>query len=103
MKLIFKSLILLMITFNFNLYARDIIYIENQATKEELALLVKILEEKFNMPKSFITKRDTSGPCQINNDSVLHLCLRKDGSLDILKMESYVIDATLRTFIEMER
>lgn len=102
MKQIFKSILLFLFLTKLS-YARDIIYIENQASKGELLMLVKILEKKFNMPSSFITKRDITGDCKINTDSIMHLCLKQDGSLEVLKIESYVIDGMLRTFIEMEK
>ncbi len=98
MKLI-CSLILL---FSLNLHARDVILIENKARPDELKMVLKILQEKFNIPKKLITIRSIVNDCAKDSDAIMQLCLKENAELEIVKMNKFVVEKTLRVFLEME-
>lgn len=103
MNTLFKALLIMSTLGFFSLaYAREIILIENLAGPAEEKMLTRILKEKFNIPESFI-KVNQKRACKLNQDAIMHLCLRADGELDVLKIETYAIENMLRTFLEMEK
>lgn len=97
MKLIFSSVLFILIAND--LLARDIILVENLATKEEGQMLLKILEMKFKIPHSMLTFKDTQ-KCSLKTEAIMHLCLQQNGELDVLKVNRYVVNNSLSSFFE---
>ena len=97
MKLIFKCTLLMFMTNA--LFARDIILVENLASKEEGQMLLKILEKKFKIPASMLTFKDTK-QCSLKTEAIMHLCLQRSGELDVLKVNRYVVNNSLSSFFE---
>lgn len=100
MKFHFNIFICIFITSS--LYARDVILIENKASPEEGKLLIKILQEKFNIPGQLITYKNIHNPCTQNSDAIMHLCLLENGEMEIIKMNRSVVENTLGAFGETE-
>ncbi len=83
-------------------YCRDVILIENLASSKEGQLLLKIITEKFNIPKKLITYREIKNECMKNSDAIMHLCLQVSGEMDIVKKDRFVIEETFRVFSGVE-
>ncbi len=83
-------------------YARDIILVENQASAEEGKLLMKILQEKFNIPIKLITYKQPENGCAYKSDAIMHLCMKKDGELEIVKLNRQVVERAFGVFRETE-
>ena len=103
-----KSICKIMIIFVFifviglnctNSFAREIVLIENLATKAEGELLKYILIQKFHLPNELITLRNTTLPCEAKTDAIIHLCLLENGELNVLKMNQYVVKNSLGVFL----
>jgi hypothetical protein len=100
MKLIFKNLIsCYLILISPNLFAREIVLIENLATVSEGELLKSILIKKFHIPTELITLKNTNLPCELRSDAIIQLCLREDGELLIKKMNQFVVKNSLGVFL----
>lgn len=100
MKCLYKILSLTLLTSS--LYARDIILVENQAGPEEGKLLMKILQEKFNVPAKLITYRTPENGCAKKSEAIMQLCMKKDGELEIVKINRLVIERAFGVFRETE-
>lgn len=79
--------------------ARDIILIENLATSEEAALLIKIITEKFHIPRNMISLK-TPLQCSKPNEAIMHLCLKQDGVLDVMQVNRFVVKNSLSAFYD---
>lgn len=100
MKWFYKFLILAI--FTSHSYARDIILVENQASAEEGKLLMKILQEKFNIPTKLITYKKPENGCAKKSDAIMQLCMKKDGELEIVKLNRQVVERAFGVFRETE-
>ena len=101
MKSHFKSLLFLIILMSSTIsHSRDVILIENLASAEEGQMLLKIIQEKFNIPKKLITYRKIKSECVKNSDAIMQLCLKADGEMDIVKINKFVVKETFRIFAE---
>ncbi len=98
MKCLYKFILLTSLTSS--LYARDIILVENKATAEEGKLLLKILQEKFNVPRKLISYKVPESECAKKSDAIMHLCLKENGELEIVKMNKLVMDRAFGVFSE---
>lgn len=96
MKLIFSCLLACIFT---PVWGRDIILVENLASLEEGRMLMRIIEEKFNIPLSIVTFQARSD-CSKNNEAIMHLCLQKNGELEIVKINRFVVKNSLSAFSE---
>lgn len=96
MKLIFSLL------FISQSYARDVILIENRAGIEEAQMVMKVLEQKFNIPRKLITVRNIANNCSKDSDAIMHLCVSENAEMEIVKMNKFVVEKTLRVFLETE-
>jgi hypothetical protein len=102
MKLLSRALIAFLITLPLitNItHARDVILIENLSTEDSGTLLLKILEEKFNIPKQLIAYRRQL-TCSKNSEAIIQLCMRADGELDIIKMDKFIVQNSLSVFFD---
>lgn len=79
--------------------ARDIILVENLATPEEGAMLIKIIAEKFHIPRNMISFK-TPLQCSKQSEAIMHLCLRQDGVLDVLQVNKFVVKNSLSAFFD---
>lgn len=79
---------------------RDVILVENLANKESGELLLKVLEEKFNIPKQLITYKSEVTECMQKTEAILQLCMRADGELDIVKIDRFIVQNSLSVFFE---
>ena len=84
-----------------SLYARDIILIENLATQAEGEALISILQKQFSIPRRLITLKNKK-VCQKNTEAIMHLCLRINSELEIVKMNKFVVEETLAAFADLE-
>lgn len=104
MKLIFKIFIILTTQAMFmKIQAREVILLENLGTHAEGTQALKILQEKFNIPRGLITYRNINGECIKNSEAIMQLCLKASGELDVVKVNRYAVENSLRVFLEMER
>lgn len=103
MKSHFKSvLIALTLLTSLEAHSREVILIENLSTPEAGQMLLKIIQQKFNIPRKLITYRSVNRECMKTSDSIMQLCLRADGEMDIVKINKFVIEQTFRVFLEAE-
>lgn len=101
MKLIFKGqLIFLLFLILENAIARDLILIENLAELEAGKNLTRIIQEKFNIPRRLITQKNLNQDCSKKSEAILHLCLKKNGDLEIVSMNKSAIESMLGVFLE---
>lgn len=103
MKFHYKTIIAIsiMIILTGSLHARDIILIENLTTQAEGEALVGILQKQFSIPRRFITLKSKKA-CQKNTEAIMHLCLRINSELEIVKMNKFVVEETLAAFADLE-
>ena len=85
-----------------NLQARDVILIENLASHDEGKMLIRILKEKFHIPQKLITYKTPASECSKSADAIMQLCLKNDGEMEIIKLNKFVIENSLRAFLELE-
>ncbi|MEA9357739.1 hypothetical protein SHI21_16025 [Bacteriovorax sp. PP10] len=83
-------------------FSRDVILIENLATEESGQMLLNIIQKKFNIPRKLITYRSVNKECMKTSDSIMQLCLKANGEMDIVKINKFVIENTFRIFLETE-
>jgi len=102
MKFLFKIFFISSLVINTSI-ARDIILIENNASHEEGKLLVRILEEKFNIPRKLISYKHINTSCRKNSDAIMQLCLKSNGELEVIKVDRFVVENSIGTFLEMEK
>lgn len=96
MKLLFSLLLVTAIQAG---QCREIILVENLASSDEGKMLLSIIEEKFNIPKSMVTYK-AQKECSINSEAIMHLCLRQNGELDVLRVNRFVVKNSLSTFYD---
>lgn len=102
MKLIFKTIFLVMITLqciSSTVLCRDIVLIENRGPMETGVLLKTILMDKYHFPANIITLRATGQDCQKKSDSIIHLCIDKNGELEIKKINEFIVQNSLSVFL----
>lgn len=103
MKLIFKTLPWCFLILSApQLFARDIVLIENLASVSEGELLKSILMKKFHLPRELITLRNTHHPCESRSEAIIHLCLEANGELLIKKMNQYIVQNSLGVFLNQQ-
>ena len=90
----------LLTIYSINTFARDIILVENLASKDSGELLLKILEEKFNIPKQLIIYKEHISECSKKSEAILQLCMQANGDLDIVKINRFVIENSLSVFFD---
>lgn len=101
MKSHFKCILVIMIIMNSTTsYSRDVILIENLATPEEGQTLLRIIQQKFYIPRKLITYRNISKECMRSSDAIMQLCLKANGEMDIVKINKVVVEETFRIFSE---
>ncbi len=81
-----------------SLLAREVILLENLADEETGKIVMKILEEKFNVPRQLITYRKPAEGCAKKSEAVLQLCLKTNGELDIVKVDRFVMENSFSAF-----
>ena len=81
-------------------YSRDVILIENLASPKEGQMLLRIIHERFNIPKKLITYREIKSECMKSSDAIMQLCLNANGEMDIVKINKIVVAETFRIFSE---
>jgi hypothetical protein len=103
MKSHFKNIFIIIIILLMNTtvsHSRDVILVENLADNQAGQTLLRILQQKFNIPRRLITYRNVNRECIKNSDAIMQLCLKADGELDIVKINRIVIAETFRIFSE---
>lgn len=81
---------------------REIILLENMASLSEGQMLRKILETKFQLPRSLITLKNIKTECEEKSEAVIHLCLKADGELKVIKMNQFVVKNSFGIFMNQE-
>jgi hypothetical protein len=103
MKSVFKSATLCLAFFIITpVHARDIILIENLASHSEGQMLLKIIQDKFKIPRKLITYRNITGNCVRESEAIMQLCLKNDGEMEVVKVNKVAVDNSLRAFLETE-
>lgn len=83
-------------------FSRDVILIENLADNESGKMLLNIVQKKFHIPRKLITYRSVNKECMKTSDAIMQLCLKKNGEMEIVKINRAVIENTFRVFLETE-
>lgn len=84
------------------LYAREIILIENLTDPIHGKTLISILNQKYQLPQKLITYNLQKDQCTKGSDAILHLCIKRNGDIDVLKYEQKVLEKMLSVFLESE-
>ena len=101
MKFLFKITLLLQFLFlSPSLKAREVILLENLDTDETGNLVIKILEEKFNIPRSLITYKKPNSNCTKKSEAILQLCLKPHAELEIVKIDRFVMENSFDAFFQ---
>lgn len=87
--------------FQQQIYGREIILIQNEGGKENGKMLIEILQKKFNIPRVLIHYNEKL-KCGVNLEAIIHLCLKKDGDLEVIKINKFAVNQVLEVFLEME-
>lgn len=90
---------LMIFCLSFNVYSRDIILVENLASKEEGQVLMNIIASKFKIPKNLVSYLKTN-KCSVKTEAIMHLCLKQDGELEIVKVNRFVVKNSLSAFYD---
>ncbi len=95
----FSIISLVLITSN-STSAREIVYIENLASQLEGETLSQLLQERLGLPSRFIKVISKKSNCQKNQEAILHVCLKKDGEMEIMKRNQDILDNLRTSFLE---
>jgi len=90
---------LLFLGLSLSAFSRDIILVENLASKEEGQMLMNIMARKFKIPKNLVSYIATK-QCSDKSEAIMHLCLKRDGELEIIKVNRFVVKNSLSAFYE---
>jgi hypothetical protein len=99
MKLIFSAL-LTSLLISQNLAAREIILIEHLDNSEVAKIVKNILITKFQMPDQLIQISAQENTCSEHTEAILHLCILKNGELEIKKINRYVLKTAFNIFLD---
>lgn len=103
MKSIFRTTLLITtISLSNNAHARDVILVENLASHNEGEMLLKIIQDKFKIPKKLITYRMVASECSKHAEAIMQLCLKSNGELEVVKVNKFAVENSLRVFSEIE-
>lgn len=97
MRLFFSLCFLL---FSSKLPARDIILVTFDEYKEKGRSIEKILNEKFHIPKTLITLKETTDPCKADRSSVIHLCLTGKGNMKVAHRQTKTVTKAFGIFFK---
>lgn len=90
---------LLFLSLSYDAFSRDIILVENLASKEEGQMLMNIMARKFKIPKNIVSYQ-TPKQCSNKSEAIMHLCLKESGELEIIKVNRFVVKNSLSAFYE---
>jgi len=82
-----------------SVFSRDIILVENLASKEEGQLLMNIIGRKFKIPKNLVSYKIEKS-CSQKTEAIMHLCLKENGELEIMKVNRFVVKNSLSAFYD---
>lgn len=99
MKLIFKILVFLLFMSGMA-HARDIIIIDHIHNLAVAKTVHALLINKFNMPKAFIRINESETQCQRSKESIMHLCVKENGDLDVINLNNYLLKSSFNIFLE---
>ncbi|NOT79839.1 MAG: hypothetical protein HOP07_12665 [Bacteriovoracaceae bacterium] len=102
MKWIIKWTVFTYSLYSYGLYAREIILIDNLADPVHGKTLISILNRKYQLPQKLITYNLHKDQCTKGSDAILHLCIKRNGDIDVLKYEQKVLEKMLSVFLESE-
>lgn len=101
MKSTFKFIVVLYLVSISSSHARDIILLENMASHAEGQVVLKLIQNKFNIPRRLITYRNVNNECTKNSEAIMQLCVKNDGTLEVVKVNKFAVENSLRVFLEM--
>jgi hypothetical protein len=99
MKLIFSLIFLLSQT----VWSRDIIVIDHIQNNQTALLVKKILITKFQIPEKLIQINRQNLACDESKDAILHLCVDKDGNMEIKKINKYILKNAFNVFLDQNQ
>lgn len=82
-------------------HARDLILVENLGDKTQGKVLIDILVEKYKWPRIFINYKARK-ECSKTGNALLHLCLLKNGDIEVVSEKKDVLERLNQTFSEEE-
>ena len=92
MKFIWISLL------SFSLWGQTPILITFDNSKQKAKLAVKILTQKWLIPRILIELKGSSTPCQSEFSRTIHLCFNNSGEMAIMQYNQEVVDESFRIF-----
>ena len=76
MKLFFSSTLLIFLASLAPLYAMDIFLITHSGQKEKILKILK--KADLIIPSDLIVLRELQNPCEVNLDTIMHICFEKE-------------------------
>ena len=99
MKWIFNVFFIFLLILNIKCYGREIILVENLASQMEGEVLKDLLINKFNIPIQLMTFKKAIHTCSHSPESILHICLKENGEIEILKMNKEILEKNLSSVV----
>jgi hypothetical protein len=86
-------------------YARDIILV-TYGTKDQQSLAQhaeRVMVRDLNLPREFISIRQTKRPCEKAGRPVVHFCLNDQGELWPVVFDSELVVKSFKVFLDSDR
>jgi len=102
MKSLFNQLTKVIIIFLFllqgNVKARDVFLISFHEIREDAILIKNILRKNFSIPSNLIRLERKSNPCEKETNSIVQICIDKNGKLKFPTINRQILNRTLKYF-----
>ena len=96
MKVLFSFLLLV----NVEVWAREVIIIEHVKNESTAEVVKNILINKFQIPTQLIQVKGVLDNCNDKSEAILQLCIMPNGTLEIKKINKYVLQNAFNVFLE---
>lgn len=84
-------------------YSKDLILITHNQNEQMANKIIKIIEEKFLIPRELIKLKKSHRPCQQGNSSIFHFCIDKRKNMRVLKKNPMFYAENLKVFRKLKK
>ena len=96
--LLSSSLFFSMIINPTHIQAREIVIIENLASRLEGETLAQLIQKRLGLPKNYISVLTGPSKCTKQREAILHICLLSNGDIEIIKKNEEVLENLKNVF-----
>lgn len=96
--LLSSSLFFIILIFPPQALAREIVLIENLASRLEGETLAQLIQKKLGLPKNYISVLTAPSKCTKQREAILHICLLPNGDMEIIKKNEDVLENLKNAF-----